>query len=484
MEMLRWRERQAPIGRRRLKCCEESGDVGVFEAFERASMEELGAAVARVAELLESGFAVERMPGSVLERAIELAGMGSVGVNVVRNVLRIIELCGNARDGECQEFVSADVVGFLMECLGECDDGHVIRLAFAAIAALMDPEKERTVAKMGEVGFDHERVLELAESRMQDSGAVQNDSCVSSCIHLLKNLFCSLSLDRQKCDVLMSVVCSCYDESAFREWKVDVMQALGCMAFWKPKLFKDYVNERMLDRICSAISVDDEMLSAHGFVAVDNVCYDNKVAACYLIVQKDIMNFLCPPSWSPDSFVRYCRALVTVISSACDRDSTVFLSAIKHRAQTLIAEVMRPWEASSFAVKEVVAHLMCNLVNIGDGELTQLIVTGNWILVDYLCEMLSSSDAQLVCSVLSALVSLCSYGDKVAFNLCHLLGKEVTGCPNPFLERVSVEHLDSLLENILDSFSDSDYRKIIVVRTNWLRQEVERAAEFLQIDFM
>ena len=382
MEMLRWRERQAPIGQRRRECCEESGDAGVFEVFERGNVEKFGEGIAKVVELLESGFAVERMPKLVLERVIEFVGTSDVGVDVVLNVLRLIELCGNARDGECREFVSAEVLGFLMKCLN--GDENVTRLAFAAMAALMDPEKEGTVAKMGEVGFDQERVLQIVESRL--FGVVESpDSFVSSGIHLMRNLFCSLSLDRQACDVLMSVVCNCYDESVLQEWKVDVIQALGCMAFWKPKQFKYYVNEGMLDRICSAISSDDEMLSAHGFVAVDNVCYDNKVAACYLIVQKNIMSFLCPPSWSPDSFVRYCRALVTVISSACDKTSTVFgdvVSAIKHRAQTLIAEVMRPWEASSFAVKEVIAHLMCNLVNIGDGELTQRIVTGNWILVD------------------------------------------------------------------------------------------------------
>ena len=145
---------------------------------------------------------------------------------------------------------------------------------------------------------------------------------------------------------------------------------------------------------------------------------------------------------------------------------------------------MQPWEASSFAVKEVIAHLLCNLVNIGHGELTQLVITGNWILVDYLCEMLASSDSQLVCSVLAALVSLCSYGDKVAFNLCHLVGTAVTECPNPFLARVSAEYLDSLMEQILDSFGDSEDREKIVVHAKCLRQEVERATEFLEIDFV
>ena len=477
-----------PVGQRRLGNSEEPGCVGaggVFDVFETGDRANLCEGIAKVVELLQSGFPAEKLPKLVLERSVELASMVDVGLGVVLNVLRIIECCGCVSDGECEGFVSSDMVGLLMKLLSACDDESVIRLVFASLASFLDPEKPKTVAEMTEAGLDAKGVLEMAGERMKDIRAnTAPDSFVSPCIHTLKNLFCSLSLDKDMCDMLLSIVCCCYDQNAVREWRVDVMQALGCMAFWKPELFRSYVDTDMLDRICSSISVDDEMLSVHGFVAVDNACFDNEDAAHYLIVQKNIMDFTCPSSWHHDSFVRYCRALVTVISSSYDSPKFgEVVSVIKYRAQTLIGEVMQPWEASSFAVKEVIAHLLCNLVNIGHGELTQLIVTGNWILVDYLCEMLSSSDSQLVCSVLAALASLCSYGDKVAFNICHLVGTAVTECPNPFLARVSVEYLDSLLEHILDSFSDSDDREKIVVHAKCLRQEVERAVEFLEIDF-
>ena len=479
-----------PVGRCRLGNCEEPWSVGardlggVFDAFETGDRENLREGIAKVVELLQSGFPTERLPKLVVERSVELSSMVDVGVSVLLSVLRLIEFCGCVSDGECEGFVSSDMVSLLMKCLSECDDESVIRMVFASMASLMDPEKPRTVAKLREAGFDAKRVLEMAGDRMRDTSAAPN-SFVSPCIHLLKNLFCSLSLDKEMCDMLVSIVCCCYDHNAVLEWRVDVMQALGCMAFWKPELFRYYVDAHMLDRICSSISVDNEMLSVHGLVAVDNACFDNEDAAHYLIVQKNIMDFACPSTWHQDSFVRYCRALVTVISSSYDSPKFgEVVSVIKHRAQTLIAEVMQPWDASSFAVKEVIAHLLCNLVNIGHGELTQLVITGNWILVDYLCEMLASSDSQLVCSVLAALVSLCSYGDKVAFNLCHLVGTAVTECPNPFLARVSAEYLDSLMEQILDSFGDSEDREKIVVHAKCLRQEVERATEFLEIDFV
>ena len=486
MELLKWKKPLVPMNWTRLNTpakCDMTYTVN-FDSILSGDTERFGEGLRRTAESLRSGFPVEKLPQEIICYAIDFLSREEFQASMVLDMLEILSFRARTSDDQCFECITPEILTFLMKTITETEDKSVVNAVFAALVPFLEPDKPQTISRLKQIECDIPFVFHNLMTRLQDlEFGGYPDSFVSTSIHFLENYFCSWDLDEATCKGILEVFCRFCGQEMMREWRVNAIHAIGFISFWKPSAFRALIDESVLDQICLSISPDDSLLSVHGFVAVDNACFNNPEAASYLVIQKRLFDFSCPADWSDDAFVHCCHALSTVISNACDRRSSRMfndcLVVIKHRAQTLIGDLMGRWELSSFAVKEVIAHVMCNLINIGDSELIQLIITGNWILVDYLCEIVSGNDIDLICAVLSALTSLCDYGDKVAFNMCHLLGKtSFEECPNPFIARMPEDTLNCILEEMpLESPK-------VLACVEMLRSEVRRSLEFLEIDFM
>jgi hypothetical protein len=310
---------------------------------------------------------------------------------------------------------------------------------------------------------------------------------IAACLILLQNCIISYDAPKEMVAEVISWLNRFYDEFDSIPLNCYSILGIGRLAYFRSELFLPFVDDCAVTRLMSAVRVDDERLSCHALRALDNIAFKCTELAM-TFVMRGIFEFEMPEIWSPKSFLHFCRLLQTILLRTSqykvdhnDDFCGQVVSRIRDRAQILVAVLVEQCENAQFAVREGVAHVICNLVNLNDAEMLHLIMNGNAHIIEYLCEILHVRNDALASSILTGLIRLCDFGDRIAIMITETVPREeITENPNPFLAAAVEAELEATLEDVLEIYGDS---QDISDQVTALRKAIQRGLEFQDIDF-